>query len=192
MEKHEKHEKSVHFHRKSGNRITKLEILPITVNEENVKLVQMETLKKLKEKFHYIESCIRLTNPTFSNPYVNIIGESEIAKPTTRTRRCTKKQSSTNSLVDNDSIPAINIGIAAHFNQFGSYSLAENKNKSGIIKQDQKYHFGLIEKFVFHERNKSQVIHSCSKKYENHQVSHYVGYAQVGDSIKKTRIFLHS
>ena len=73
----------------------------------------------------------------------------------------------------------------AHFNQFGSYSLAENKNKSGIIKQDQQYHFGHIEKFVFHDRTKSQVIHSCSKKYENHQVSHYVGYAQVGDSIKK-------
>ena len=32
-EKPEKHEKSVHFHRKSGNRNTKLEILLITVNE---------------------------------------------------------------------------------------------------------------------------------------------------------------
>ena len=63
--------------------------------------------------------------------------------------------------------------------------MTEKINKSGIIKQDQQYHFSHIEKFVFHERTKSQVIHSCSKKYENHQFSHYVGYAQVGDSSKK-------
>ena len=160
-------------------------ILQQMLNEEHVKLVQKDTLKRLKEKFHYIESCIRQTNPTFRNPYVNIIGESEITKPTSRARRSTTKQSSTNSLENNDSISGINIGIAAQFNQFGSYSLTDNKNKSGIIKQDQQYHFSHIEKFVFHDRTRSQVIHACSNKYENHQVSHYVGYAQVGDSSKK-------
>ena len=40
-----------------------------------------------------------------------------------------QKKSSTNALVDNDSITAINIGNPAHFNQFGTYSLAENINK---------------------------------------------------------------
>ena len=38
---------------------------------------------------------------------------------------------------------------------------------------------------MFHERTKSQIIHSCSKKYESRQVSHYVGYAHVGNSEKK-------
>ena len=38
---------------------------------------------------------------------------------------------------------------------------------------------------MFHERTKSQIIHSCSKKYVSRQVSNYVGYAHVGNPEKK-------
>ena len=67
-------------------------ILQHMLNVENVKLVQTETLKKLKDKFHYIERCIRQNNPTFRNPFVDLIGCDEIESTTSRTRIATQKK----------------------------------------------------------------------------------------------------
>jgi len=160
-------------------------ILQHMLNVENVKLVQMETLNKLKNKFHYIERCIRQNNPTFRNPFVDIIGCDEIESTTSRPRIASQKKPSTKTRIESESTVGINVGYPAQFNHFGAYSLVQHGKKSNIITQDQQYFFSHIEKIVFHERTRSQTIHSCSKKYKNRQVSHYVGYAHVGKPEKK-------
>jgi len=163
-------------------------ILQHMLNVENVKLVQMETLNKLKNKFHYIERCIRQNNPTFRNPFVDIIGCDEIESTTSRTRIASQKNLKKKTTIESESTVGINVGYPAQFNHFGAYSLVQHGNKSNIITQDQQYFFSHIEKIVFHERSRSQTIHSCSKKYKNQQVSHYVGYAHVGKPEKNVNI----